>query len=60
MPFLSLYSERKILAGLGFTSDLNELDCYTVNMLVNIEAEIRKQEAEERKKASKGRGRRGK
>jgi hypothetical protein len=60
MPFLALYIERKTLAGLGYTSNLNELDCYTVTCLLNVEAEIKKQESEARKhEASKGRGKRG-
>lgn len=53
MPFLTLFSERKTLTGLGFTSDLNELDCYTATCLINIQAEINKQECEEQKKVSK-------
>lgn len=60
MPFLSLYIERKSLAGLGYTSSMDELDCYTATCLINIEAEIKKQEFESRKKeTSKGRGKRG-
>lgn len=53
MPFLTLYSERKILSGLGYISSINELDCYTATALVNIKAEINKQETEDRKKDSK-------
>jgi hypothetical protein len=60
MPFLSLFIERKTLAGLGYTSNLNELDCYSATCLINIEAEIKKQELESRKReSSKGRGKRG-
>lgn len=60
MPFLSLYSERKILSGLGYTSSVDSLDSYTASCLVNIEAEIKKQESESMKRDnSKGRGKRG-
>lgn len=60
MPFLSLYSQRTILAGLGYTSNINDLDCYTASCLVNIKAEINKQENEEREKSiKKGRSKRG-
>jgi hypothetical protein len=39
---------------------MDELDCYTATCLINIEAEIKKQESEARKKeTSKGRGKRG-
>lgn len=53
MPFLSLYSERKILSELGYTSSMDDLDSISATCLVNIEAEIRKQEKEEREKTSK-------
>ena len=60
MPFLALYSERKILIELGYTSSLDDLDSHTATCLVNIKAELTKQENEEQKKTSKrgkGRGR---
>lgn len=56
MPFLTLYSERKTLSGLGYVSDMNELDCYTATCLINIQAEINKQESEEHKKTASKRG----
>lgn len=60
MPFLSLFIERKTLVGLGYVSNMDTLDCYTASCLINIEAEIKKQESEERKReASKARGKRG-
>ncbi len=59
MPFLALYSERKILAGLGYTLNADDLNCYTATCLINIEAEIKKQEHEKSKRDSKGRGTRG-
>lgn len=59
MPFLNLYAERQILSGLGYTSNMDELDCYTATMLVTIKAEINKQESESRKKETKKGGKRG-
>jgi len=56
MPFLSLYSERKILSGLGYTSSMDELDSFTATILVNIKAELNKQENEEMKRNSKKKG----
>jgi hypothetical protein len=56
MPFLALYSERSVLAGLGYMSDINEMDSYSANCLVNIKMEINKQQSEEQKKKSKRKG----
>jgi hypothetical protein len=60
MPFLTLYAESKMLAELGYHSSLDNLDSITATCLVNIKAEITKQENEERdKNAKKGRRKRG-
>jgi hypothetical protein len=60
MPFLTLYTERKVLSGLGYTSSMDDLDCVSACCLLNIEAEIRKQEKEEQdKKIKKGGKKRG-
>jgi len=56
MPFLTLYSERKTLSGLGYVSSLDDLDCYTATCLINIQAEINKQESDEHKKTVGKRG----
>lgn len=59
MPFLALFTERTVLAGLGYNSDINDLDCYTAACLVNIKAEMNKQESEEQKRSTKKGGTRG-
>lgn len=47
------------MAGLGYVSSYDELDTITGTFLVNIEAEIKKQEKEEHDKAVKKGSKRG-
>ena len=59
MPFLNLFTDRQILSGLGYTSHIDELDCYTATVLTIIKAELNKQESSNRAKDSKKGGKRG-
>jgi len=59
MPFLSHYVEVKVLNGLGYRQDLNDLDAYTGTCLINIKAELNKLESEDMKNSSKKGSRRG-
>ena len=58
MPFLVHYAEMKILNGLGYRQDINELDANIGACLIAIKGELNKLDAEEMdKKTSKGRTR---
>lgn len=60
MPFLTFYSERKMLAELGYNCSWHDLDAATATCLIIIKSELTKQENEAREKsAKKGRAKRG-
>lgn len=59
MPFITLYAEMKILNGLGYRHDINELDIATATRLVIIKGVLNKLEKEEMESSSKKGVRRG-
>lgn len=59
--YVHFFIERKRLSALGYTSPIDDLDCYTATCLLLVSQEIDKLEEEEMKKkqktGSKARGR---
>jgi hypothetical protein len=57
--YVHFYIERKRLAALGYTSSMDDLDCYTASCLLLVSQELDKLESEDMKKKSKGSKHRG-
>ena len=47
MPFLVHFAEMKILNGLGYKQDINELESNIGTCLINIKSEINKLDSED-------------